>query len=602
MDLVLNSAVQATASTASAPDDDPAPADDATAKHPPASATATGSLSTWLFSPQGLERATWTFLLLGVAARAVRYLLHFPLWEDECFVSINLADRSYAELMQPLTFHQVCPLLFLWLQKTIVTVLSFSEYALRLFPFACGLASLFLFRRLAQRLASGVAVPLAMAVFAVSYGGIRYAAEAKPYGSDMFVSLVLLTMVVEWWQSPADTRWLWGMTLFLPLAIGLSYPAVFVAGGVSLVIAFVLGRPMLSAMPAISSAPRISSMRRAWAAWFGYNVVLIGSFAAFFFLFARGQLTAERDAMGAFWDHTFPPLSSPLKLAAWMVETHTSDLLAYPVGGERGASTLTFLCCAAGLVVLYRARRHEVLVWALAPLALTFVAAALHRYPYGGHIRFNFYMAPIFCLLAGLGIAALWERFARGPKGHAAGLAISFGLLALVALGSIARDVSHPYKTLSDQRARAFAQWFWFDRHFQGEVVCLKSDLGQEFSPQTYHELSWAAMYLCNERIYAPQHGQGFEPRLDRVSREWPLQCVEYRDPSYAFDQQAFRRWLDDMTAQYDLAGKEVIPMPRYDKRERNLIAMNYVEVYKFVPKGSAEQNVARGAGKKTSR
>jgi len=316
---------------------------------------------------------------------------------------------------------------------------------------------------------------------------------------------------------------------------------------------------------------------------------------AFFFLFTRGQLTAERDAMGAFWDHTFPPLASPLKLAAWLVETHTSDLLAYPVGGERGASTLTFLCCTAGLVALYRARRHETLVWALAPLALTFVAAAMHRYPYGGHIRFNFYMAPIFCLLAGVGMAALWERFARGPRGHTAGLVASFALLSLVALGSIARDVSHPYKTLSDQRARAFAQWFWFDRHFQGEVVCLKSDLGQEFSPQTYHELSWAAMYLCNERIYAPQHGQGYQPSLERVSREWPLQCVEYRDPSYDFDQQAFQRWLLGMTARYDLAGKEIIPMPRYDKRERKLIAMNYVEVYKFVPKGSAEQDVARG-------
>lgn len=564
---------------------------------------ATGSaLLTWLLSLQGLERATWAFLVLGIAARAIRYLLCFPLWEDECFVSINLADRNYAELMQPLTFHQVCPLLFLWLQKTIVTVLSFSEYPLRLFPFVCSIVSLFLFRHLAKRLTSGVAVPLAMAVFAVSYGGIRYAAEAKPYGSDMFVALVLLVMVVEWWQKPVDARWLWGMAAFLPLAIGLSYPAVFVAGGASLVIAFVLGKQFLSMSPPTWSTFTSSPTCSAWTAWFGYNVVLVGSFVAFFFLFTRGQLSAENDAMGAFWDHTFPPLTSPLKLAAWMIETHTSDLLAYPIGGERGASTLTFLCCVAGLVVLYRARRHDVLVWALAPLALTFLAAALHKYPYGGHIRFNFYMAPIFCLLAGMGIAALWQRFARGPKGHAVGLAMSFGLLSLVAFGSIARDVSHPYKTLSDQRARAFAQWFWFDRHFQGEVVCLKSDLGQEFSPQTFHELSWAAMYLCNERIYAPQHGPGFEPQLDRVSREWPLQCVEYRDPSYAFDQQAFQHWLDDMTARYDLAGKEVIPMPRYDKRERNLIAMNYVEVYKFVPKESAERDVARGAGEGTSR
>ncbi len=528
---------------------------------------------------RGAARATWGFLILGIVARAVRYLLCFPLWEDECFVSINLADRSYAGLLEPLTYHQVCPLLFLWLQKTVVTLFSFNEYALRLFPFVCSLASLFVFRRLAMRLASGVAVPLAMAIFAVSYGGIRYAAEAKPYGSDMFISLVLLWLVVEWWHKPAETRWLWGLAALVPLAVGLSYPAVFVAGGMSLVVAMVLYR---------------SGTRQGWTAWAIYNVALVGSFAVFFLVFTSGQLAAEHEAMGAFWEHTFPPLAAPLKLAAWLVVTHTSDLLAYPIGGERGASTLTFLCCAAGLAVVVRARRYDVLLWALAPLALTFVAAAMHRYPYGGHVRFNFYMAPIFCLLAGLGMAALWERFARGPKGHMVGLATSFALLALVALGSIARDVSHPYKTLSDLRARAFAQWFWFDRHFQGEVLCLKSDVGREFSPETYRELSWAAMYLCNERIYAPQHGAGYRPSLDRVSGDWPLWCVDYRDPSYTFDQQSFERWLDEMTAHYDLAGKETIPMPRYDKRERNLIVMNYVDVYKFVPRDAAQHEVAR--------
>ena len=41
---------------------------------------------------------------------------------------------------------------------------------------------------------------------------------------------------------------------------------------------------------------------------------LFGSFVAFFILFTRGQLTAEHDAMGAFWEHTFPPLTSPLKV------------------------------------------------------------------------------------------------------------------------------------------------------------------------------------------------------------------------------------------------------------------------------------------------
>jgi hypothetical protein len=99
---------------------------------------------------------------------------------------------------------------------------------------------------------------------------------------------------------------------------------------------------------------------------------------------------------------------------------------------------------------------------------------------------------------------------------------------------------------------------------------------------------------LCNERIYAPQHGRGYRPNLDRVSSDWPLLCVDFRDPSYAFDQQAFARWLDEMNERYELAGKETIPMPRYDKRDRNLLFMNYVDVYKFVPNEEARHEVAR--------
>ena len=44
---------------------------------------------------------------------------------------------------------------------------------------------------------------------------------------------------------------------------------------------------------------------------------------------------------------------------------------------------------------------------------LTFIAAALRRYPYGGHVKLNIYMAPAFCMLAGLGGAFFVRWLAR---------------------------------------------------------------------------------------------------------------------------------------------------------------------------------------------
>ena len=145
----------------------------------------------------------------------------------------------------PLDYHQVAPVLFLWIERLAVGTLGFSEYALRLFPFACSIASLFLFRRVAQRLLSGPALLFAVAIFAVSYPGIRYAAEAKPYGTDMFVSLVMLSLVVEWNtdRSRDATNILGLLAAMMPIARhwGLSYPVPSSAsGGLSLVVGGVL--------------------------------------------------------------------------------------------------------------------------------------------------------------------------------------------------------------------------------------------------------------------------------------------------------------------------------------------------------------------------
>ena len=172
-----------------------------------------------------LEQLVWAFLILGLVVRAIRYLLQFPLWPDETYLAHNYLDRGYLDLMRPLDFRQIAPILYLWVQKTSVTVLGFSEYSLRLYVFLCSVASLLLFRHLAKRLLRGTALLLAVGTFSVAYPLVRYAGEAKPYGSDLFVSLVLLTLVVQWWHHPQQRRWWWALGFALPLAILLSYPA-----------------------------------------------------------------------------------------------------------------------------------------------------------------------------------------------------------------------------------------------------------------------------------------------------------------------------------------------------------------------------------------
>ena len=72
------------------------------------------------------------------------------LWADEAVLALNIVNRSYWELLQPLDYEQGAPVGFLLVEKLAIGVFGNNEYALRLFPLLSGIISLFLFYILAK--------------------------------------------------------------------------------------------------------------------------------------------------------------------------------------------------------------------------------------------------------------------------------------------------------------------------------------------------------------------------------------------------------------------------------------------------------------------
>lgn len=552
------------------------------------------------------------FLTLGIAARAVRYLLCFPLWEDECFLCVNFIDRSFAALLEPLSYHQVAPPLFLWAERLSVICCGYSEWSLRLVPLAASLASLFLFRRLAGGLLSGGALVLAFGIFAVAYPGIRYAAEAKQYATDLFAALLLLTIAVEWYRS-RNPAWLWLLAgLAMPL-LWLSYPAAFVVGGVSLAIGAVLLREELRGERSESreeSGIQLSTLNSQLpsgnsqlflnpqlVAWLAYNIAVAVGFGLLFFVIRR-QSSAELGFMTDYWQTAFPPLAEPERLPAWILQVHTSDLVAWPVGGGRGASFFTAILAAIGLRQLFR---KQDLFWGillLAPALLNLLAAAIERYPYGGHVKFSMFLGPAVCLLAGWGAAAWNARVARSRPGlarHAA--AVTIGVLALIAGASMGRDLLRPYKTLSDERARAFAKWFWFNAEAEGPVVLVEGHDGRPFSPESRSELSWTAMFLCNRAIYSPAERDASPAAIP--GDDGSMRYLVYRDPRFEFDSAARNAWLDSLRQENELVASETFPFTRFGKNEHDLVTVDYLDIFTFRPSRPQTASAARAVWKR---
>ena len=352
--------------------------------------------------PAGVDwRTRWivAFLVIGVTIRTARYLLRFPLWGDESLLAVNLLDRGFVNLLRPLDNIQIAPLGFLAVEHAATLLLGFSEWSLRLFPFVCSIAGLFVFHRLAKLVFRGEAVVLAVGIFGVSYPGLRYSAEVKPYGVNLFVSTVMLTLTAAWWRKQDQTRWLWALAAFVPLGLALSYPAVFVAGGTSIAVAVVLCR-----------RSREQRGKMGWLPWSVYNLLLTATFAGLYAISIHGQEQASLALQQECWEQAFPPRNSPGRLVYWLLYSHAGPVFGQPVGGDNFASLGTTLLCIAAVVALWRGRHYWFLLFCASPFALNLAAAALRRYPYGGHMRMTMHLMPLVCLLAGFGAATLPAR------------------------------------------------------------------------------------------------------------------------------------------------------------------------------------------------
>ncbi len=432
-------------------------------------------------------------LLAGLLWRIVRYAMGFPIWGDEAFIAVNFITRDFAGMIRPLDYGQIAPLAFMWVELAITRVLGLSEWALRLLPFAVGVASLLLFWRFVRDTLPRRPALLALGIFAAGFYIVRHSGEVKPYETDLLVALGLTMLGWSVFNRPQSFgRWIVLIAL-AAAAPWCSYPSVFAGGAVGFLLTWLLIRASLRpsapqcergtvgrknpSPPALGPNPESkiqnpeSIARAVFLGWSAYGVVLLGSFAAMYFAYAQPHAVAAAHLTEiSMWAQAFPPLMEPAKLLTWLLGIHTGLMFAHPYGGTAPGSIVTFVLFVIGAAQLTRTNR-PLLLLLLGPLPLAFVAAAFKAYPYGGSARTMLYFAPAICLLAGLGwytMLSVGARYAANTRARPARArrrrsALAVSALALAAFAAImsVSDMVRPYSTravLNSHRAvRAIA-------------------------------------------------------------------------------------------------------------------------------------------------
>src|SRR2546430_16819304 len=78
--------------------------------------------------PRLVGRWLTIFILVGLVWRLLRFGVAMPVWGDEAKLGLNVIDRSYRALLQPLDYVQVAPLGFFWALRLTFMHLGISDF------------------------------------------------------------------------------------------------------------------------------------------------------------------------------------------------------------------------------------------------------------------------------------------------------------------------------------------------------------------------------------------------------------------------------------------------------------------------------------------
>lgn len=390
----------------------------------------------------------------GMTLRLAAWLLNRSFWLDEVYLALNVTSRSFVELWQPLDHDQGAPIGFLHLAKLCHNLLGSSELALRVTPLLSGLAAMWLFARLAQRLLPAPAALLATTLFAFSPKLVHYSAEFKQYSSDVLVCVVLLLLASRHWTGarPASYRWL----MFAgAAAIWFSHPAAFVLAGAGLV---------------LFGVAFWRSDERGLRGLIGVGITWIASFLVCYAVCLR-ELSANRYLLD-YWSEWFAPVPPrQLDQLGWYLRA-LCGLFEVPAGMV--VADVSFAVPAAMLFAFgwwWLWRRQPALAASLiAPLVLALLASMAQRYPFGG--RLLLFAVPLLHLGIAAAIAeSLWSR----PTASRNFMLALGAVVVLAPLATTLQEIIRP-RSAEDHRAAVGHVC----AHWQTGDVLLLSDMARQ--------------------------------------------------------------------------------------------------------------------------
>jgi len=335
----------------------------------------------------------WCILCFGALLRIAQFIYNRSLTEGEAALALNIINKSYADLLQPLDFAQAAPVGFLISQRFMISILGNTEMTLRMIPLIAALASLILFLDVAKRILKPTALTIGLILFAVGDHLIYFASEVKQYSTDVFWALCIILLALWLLKHKNSLVPVIIYSLVSAFSLWFSHPVLFVISTCSLVIVIVLIK------------------QRSWPVLARFLIIMIvpcASFALHYMLVLAAA--ARNQELIAFWQPAFMPLPpASFKDLTWYPYVFLRTF-KFPIGFSVYTLGLAVISFIFGFLTMLRTRKR-LLAMVLFPVLITLIVSGMYKYPFEG--RLILFLTPLFIIIIAEGLDFLREGVAR---------------------------------------------------------------------------------------------------------------------------------------------------------------------------------------------
>jgi hypothetical protein len=404
-------------------------------------------------------RVGWGLVTVGWVLAVTRYGQRLGLRYDEARVVLNLLDRSYAGLLQPLDYEQGAPVGFLWIHKAMVDWVSFSEWGLRLPTLVAGLISIWMVWSSACKLAGSCVGAVTILVFLGHPLFGIYVPEVKQYAFDVAATATLLWVWAFLPSGSMSGRTVGGLVVMGMLAPWFSHASLFVLSGFGLALLW----RSIATEAGRREVAKLVLMGGTWGA----------SFATLYVLQLQ-ELAGEKWTL-QWWGNYFAPFPpTSMREVSWYMTAWGEYLNSFHWGWLFGP------CWLAGT---WRLGRENQAAWALFMLpGLVALGVSAHEaYPFHG--RLLLFALPLVSLPLARGILWCWDHPLRQDIiRRMVRVLIVLGLLYWGGVGGVRRVSDHNNAINSRPLFERVSAEFR-----KGDVVWLEGEM--DYPRQVYGQL-----------------------------------------------------------------------------------------------------------------